>query len=412
MIMAEPSSVGFSAARLARIGPTMARWVDGGLLSGAITLVARHGRVVHLQPHGMADIASGRPMARDTIVRIYSMTKPITSVAALMLYEEGYYQLDDPVAAYLPEFKDTPVSMRADAGWEVVPQERPMTIWHLFTHTSGLMYPTGEDSPTAAAYREAFPGRLNVPVPLDAWAATLGRLPLAFQPGSAWRYSWAIDVLGYLIEVLSGQTLDVFLEERLFGPLAMVDTGFWVPPEKAGRLASVYAPAEPGYQREGQLRSERTPGLRVVDAAATSEYLARRPFLSGGGGLVSTVDDYYRFAQMLLNRGELDGVSILGRKTVELMTMNHLPTEMLAVNDWSTCRGCGFGLGVRVMMDVARSGRHGSVGSYGWDGLASTYFWIDPKEDLIAISLPQHLPNTGFPHAQDFKAAVYQALVD
>ena len=412
MITAHPEVVGFSATRLRRIDQAMARWIDGGLLAGAITLVARHGRVAHLQAYGMAEIETNRPMQRDTIVRVYSMSKPITAVAALILYEEGLYQLDDPVAAYLPAFKDTPVSLRAETGWELVSQANPMTIRHLFTHTSGLMYPSEEDTPAARAYCEAFTAHHDADLNLDEFAQVLASLPLAFQPGSGWQYGFSIDVLGCLIEVLSGMPFDVFLKERLFGPLGMVDTDFWVPPEKAGRLAAVYGPAEEDPDLERKPRHVRQPGLRVLEPAADSPYLKPRQFKSGGGGLVSTIDDYYRFAQMLLSGGALEGQRILGRKTVALMASNHLPASLIPFNNWATCAGCGFGLGVRVLLDVARSGRLGSEGLFGWDGAASTYFWVDPKEDLTAIILPQFMPCAGFRVAQDFKVAVYQALVD
>ena len=412
MTTVDPESVGFSASRLRRIDDAMARWIDGNLLAGAITLVARHGWITHLGAYGMAEIETNRPMQRDTIVRVYSMTKPITAVAALALYEEGLYQLDDPVADYLPAFRDAPVSVRTESGWELVPQATPMTIHHLFTHTSGLMYPSDEDTPAAKACRDAYEAHPRSDLSLDEFAVVLGALPLAFQPGTAWHYGFSTDALGCLIEVLSGKPFDVFLKERLFGPLGMVDTDFWVPPEKAGRLAAVYGPAEEGPQPERQRREARTPGLKVIEASAGSPYLTPRAFKSGGGGLVSTIDDYYRFAQMLLNGGTLRGERILGRKTVELMASNHLPAALIPFHDGATCAGCGFGLSVRVLLDVARSGRLGSAGMYGWDGAASTYFWVDPKEDLTAIILPQHMPCTGFPQALDFQLAVYQALVD
>jgi CubicO group peptidase (beta-lactamase class C family) len=329
-----------------------------------------------------------------------------------MLYEEGMYQLDDPVADYIPSFAGAPVSVRTDAGWELVSQAGPVTIRHLFTHTSGIMYPSEEDTPAATAYREAFERYREEDMTLEAFTDVLGGLPLAFQPGTAWHYGFSIDVLGCLVEVLSGQPFDVAMKERLLDPLGMVDTDFWVPPEKASRLAAVYGPTEGGPQPERRRREARTPGLKVVEASGGSPYLTPRAFKSGGGGLVSTIDDYYRFAQMLLNGGTLAGERILGRKTVELMASNHLPAPLIPFNNWTTCAGCGFGLGVRVLLDVARSGRLGSVGMYGWDGAASTYFWVDPKEDLTAIILPQHMPCTGFPQAQDFKVAVYQALAD
>lgn len=410
--MPTSESLGFCATRLRRIDDVMASWIDSERLAGAITLVARHGQVAHLKAYGMAEIETQRPMERDTIVRVYSMSKPITAVMALILYEDGLYQLDDPLADYLPSFANTPVSIKTDDGWDLVPQAKPLTIRHLFTHTSGIMYPSDDDTPAAKAYREAFEAYRDKDLTLAKFTDILGGLPLAFQPGTGWRYGWSIDVLGALVEVLTGKPFDVVMKERLFDPLGMVDTDFWVPPEKAGRLAAVYGPVEGGPQPQRRRREARPTGLKVIEPAAGSRYLARPEFLSGGGGLVSTIDDYYRFAQMLLNGGTLAGERILGRKTVELMASNHLPAIMIPFNDWSTCAGHGFGLGVRVLLDVAASGRLGSVGSYGWDGAASTYFWVDPQEDLTAIILPQHMPCTGFPVAQDFAVAVYQALAD
>ena len=412
MFATDPESVGFSASRLGRIDDVMARWIDGDRLAGAITLVARHGQVVHLGCYGMAERETNRPMERDTIVRIYSMSKPVTAVTALTLYDEGLYQLDDPVADYIPRFADAPAAVKTDEGWELAPQAKPLTIRHLFTHTSGILYPSEDDTPTATAYRQAFEPYRETDMNLETFADILGGLPLAFQPGTAWRYGWSIDVLGRLVEVLTGQPFDVAMKERLLDPLGMDDTDFWVPPEKAGRLAAVYGPVEEAPQPDRRRREARPAGLKVIEASAGSPYLAQRDFRSGGGGLVSTIDDYYRFAQMLLNKGTLAGQRILGRKTVELMASNHLPAAMLPFNEWSTCAGHGFGLGVRVLLDVAQSGRLGSEGNYGWDGAASTYFWVDPKEDLTAIILPQHMPCTGFPAAQDFAVAVYQALVE
>lgn len=399
-----PEQVGLSSQRLARLAPLMQSYVDQGKLAGLITLVARRGQVAHLQCFGQADIAAGKPMQPDTILRIYSMTKPVTSVALLMLYEEGRFQLDDPVAEFIPAFKEMWVCLdeAAGGGSIVTPAERPVTIRQLLTHTSGLCYPNPKGSPAERLlWRSDQEAENTTPEEtLAEWVPRLAGVPLAWQPGSRWQYGFSTDVLGYLVEVISGLPFDRFLQERIFSPLGMVDTGFTVPPEKLDRLATLYGPAQEG-------------GLKVLDGAPASEYARPRRFFSGGSGLVATTGDYLRFAQMLLNRGELDGVRLLGRKTVELMTMNHLPAALLpyGFGDNALQHGRGFGLGVFVVMDVAQHGLLGSVGNYGWSGAAQTHFWVDPQEELIAMVMPQYMPeDRDYPLREQFRVLVYQAL--
>jgi CubicO group peptidase (beta-lactamase class C family) len=407
MNTATPEEVGFSASRLSRIGMWMQSYIDQNRLAGLIAMVARCGKVVYLERSGMMDVKAAKPMQFDTIFRIYSMTKPITSVALMMLYEEGRFQLNDPVSKFIPKFADVKVFASAtEEGIELDELEREITIWHLLTHTAGLTYDFFEDSPVDAMYLEADlhqPDRTAEEV-----VHKIVKLPLVHQPGSAWRYSMATDVLGYLIETISGMTLDVFFEEKILKPLGMEDTDFYVPEAKLNRFAAEYGPST----GSGQAPTE-NGGMELLDAPATSQYTKPPRFLSGGAGLVSTASDYMRFLQMLLNGGELDGTRLLGRKTVELMTINHLPDELIPIQvQPHTLHGCGFGLGFRVLVDVAQAGRLGSEGEFGWGGAASTSFFVDPKENLIGLLLTQLMPSRYYPIRNEFKVLVYQALVD
>jgi CubicO group peptidase (beta-lactamase class C family) len=384
MNTATPEEVGFSASRLSRIGMWMQSYIDQNRLAGLIAMVARCGKVVYLERSGMMDVEAAKPMQFDTIFRIYSMTKPITSVALMMLYEEGRFQLNDPVSKFIPKFADVKVFASAtEEGIELDELEREITIWHLLTHTAGLTYDFFEDSPVDAMYLEADlhqPDRTAEEV-----VHKIVKLPLVHQPGSAWRYSMATDVLGYLIEMISGMTLDVFFEEKMLKPLGMEDTDFYVPEARLNRFAAEYGPST----GSGQAPTENA--MELLDAPATSQYTKPPRFLSGGAGLVSTASDYMRFLQMLLNGGELDGTRLLGRKTVELMTINHLPDELIPIQvQPHTLHGCGFGLGFRVLVDVAQAGRLGSEGEFGWGGAASTSFFVDPKENLIGLSILPH----------------------
>ena len=402
MNICTPETVGLSSPRLERIRPVMQAYVDQSKLAGVITAIARRGRLAHFECFGMLDIEAGKPMQPDTIFRIYSMTKPITCAAALMLYEEGHFQLSDPVSRFIPGFKDVEVyAGETVAGFEFEELEREVTVRDLLTHTSGLVYGNPEGSPVEVmlwhANREDVVASYDLS--LQEWTQGLLALPLAFQPGSRWHYGVSHDVLGRVIEVVSGLSFDAFLEDRVFAPLGMVDTGFYVPSEKINRFAANYGPGEDG-------------GLVVIDAPATGKFSKPRRFLSGGGGLVSTTADYLRFCQMLLNGGELEGVRLLGRKTVELMTMNHLPAELLAMDLPNVNQdGYGYGLGVAVLIDVAQSALLGSEGLYRWGGAASTNFWIDPKEELIGLVMRQFMPSHLYPIRQEFRVLAYQAIV-
>ncbi|MFQ5814181.1 MAG: serine hydrolase domain-containing protein [Anaerolineae bacterium] len=395
----KPEEVGFSASRLSRIGTWMQGYVDQNKLPGLIAVVARCGKVVYLERFGMMDLEAASPMQFDTIFRIYSMTKPITSVALMTLYEEGRFQLYDPVSKFIPEFANVEAfAGTTEEGFEVIELEREITIRHLLTHTAGLTYDFFDDSPVDAMYRDA--GLDQPDGTLEEVVHKLVKLPLVHQPGTAWRYSMATDVLGYLIEVISGVPLDTFFEQKIFKPLGMEDTDFYVPEAKLDRFATMYGPTEDG-------------GMELLDAPATSQYTKPPRFLSGGAGLVSTASDYMRFAQMLLDGGELDGTRLLGRKTLELMTTNHLPDELIPIQlQPHTLHGCGFGLGFRVLVNVAQAGRLGSEGEFGWGGAASTSFFVDPKEKLIGLLLTQLMPSRYYPIRNEFKVLVYQALVD
>jgi CubicO group peptidase (beta-lactamase class C family) len=375
--------------------------VDQHKLAGIITMLARRGEVVHFECFGMMDIEADKPMQSDTIFRLYSMTKPITSVAVMMLYEEGIFQLYDNVSKYIPEFKGIKVFSKATpSGLELVEPEREMTIQDLLRHTSGLTYDFLDQTAVGALYRQAEEQAGN----LRELVQKLAKLPLVAHPGTRWQYSMSTDVLGYLVEVLSGTPFDRFLEEQIFKPLGMIDTAFCVPPEKLDRFAAMYGPAEEGS------------GLKLIEAPGASEYAKPPNSPSGGGGLVGTAADYMRFAQMMLNGGELDGTRLLSRKSVELMTTNHLPQHLLPfvlTQDWKVyTEGYGFGLGFDVLMDVAQSHATGSVGAFGWGGAASTDFWVDPKEELIGLIMPQFQPILYYPFVAQFNALAYQAIVD
>ena len=378
--MAVPEAVGVSSERLERIRPVMQSYVDDGSLPGFLTVVARRGKIVHFETIGMRDVENKKSVEPDTIFRIYSMSKPITSVAVMMLYEEGHFQLGTPVSRFIPEFKNMKV-YNADQT-EILDAEKPITIKHLLMHTAGLTYGWG-NKPVDERYKEA--KIFERGTTLADMVKKLGDIPLVHEPGERRIYSVSVDVLGYLVEVVSGMPFEEFLQTRLFKPLGMVDTAFSVPPEKVNRFAALYR----HNRREGLM--ERVGG----DAPLANDEVSFFP--SGGGGLVSTAADYMRFSQMLLNGGELDGVRILGKKTVELMRYPHH-------DDW-------FGLGFRVVTRKNPPNTLDSVGNFGWGGAAATTFWIDPQEELIGLLMTQLLRNP-YPFQQQFKVLTYQALTE
>ena len=397
---AAPEEVGMSSERLARIRPAMQRYVDAGTLPGVITAVARRGKLVHFDQVGMMDVEQGKALREDTIFRMASMTKPMTGVAMMILYEEGHYLLTDPVSQYLPEFADTEVWIGGTAANPQTEPARTMTVKDLLTHTSGLIY-GGDETPVGELYSEA---QLFAAPSLANFVERVASIPLSRQPGSKWVYSISQDVLGRLVEVLSGQPFDEFLAERVFEPLGMTDTAFYVPEQNADRLAASYR-ATP---ERGMERAPSRPGIHDPD---------RVPY--GGSGSVSTAADYLRFAQMLANSGELDGVRILGRKTVDLMMMNHLdpslgpePMAAMATSLQSSPRGVGYGLTGAVITDVAQSSLMGSAGSFSWGGARSTYFWVDRTEELVGLLLTQISPSDRYPLRAEIRILAYQALTE
>jgi CubicO group peptidase (beta-lactamase class C family) len=387
---AAPAQVGLSAERLERLSNVLQAEVERGRVPGAVALISRNGRVAYFECFGRRDPAAGAPMAKDSIFRIYSMTKPVVSVAAMMLWEEGRFLLDDPIGKYLPELRDVKVATLRDGELEQVPAARKITIQDLLRHTSGLTYEFRGNGPVHKQYMEAKIYRRSQTN--AEHVATLGRMPLIHQPGTRWEYSRSTDVLGRLIEVLSGESLGAFLQKKIFSPLGMADTAFHVPPEKHSRLAEAFA-KDPDSGGAVQLLEVREPPA----------------FESGGGGLVSTAADYARFLQMMLNRGHVDGTRLLSRKTIELMTADHLGPITGAPD--LLVPGYGFGLGFAVRLQAGIATMPGSVGQYFWGGLAGTTFWVDPAENLFAILLIQ-APGQREYYRMLFRDMVYSAFAD
>jgi CubicO group peptidase (beta-lactamase class C family) len=399
------SDLGFSAARLALLDKHFQAYVDDGRLAGWQVLVGRHGQLAHSSSYGLADVEAGTPVAEDTLWRIYSMTKPIVSLAVMMLWEEGHFELTDELSRWIPSFTDVKVFDKGTATKAfLVPAVEPIRIWHLLSHTSGLTYGFMQQHPVDALYRAAgfefgSPAGMDLEASCDAWAA----LPLKFQPGTAWGYGVSTDVLGRLVEVVSGQSLDVFVKERILDPLGMTDTRWHVEGDDTARLAGLYAAV----------------GGRTMRYDVLGNSALRKPTtLSGGGGLISTGADYFRFCQVLLGRGAVDGTRLVAPRTLELMTRNHLPggADLAQVNSGgfaeSVFDGIGFGLGFAVTMDPTPSRSAGSVGEYYWGGLASTAFWVDPSTGVTAVFLTQLLPSSTYPIRAQLRQLVYSALVD
>lgn len=405
--MSTPEAVGLSSQRLKRIDAFLQeKYVGPGLLPGVQAQVWRRGQLAHETVLGLADRERGTPLASNALYRIYSMTKPITSIAFMMLVEEGKVALDDPVHRVIPAFRDVAVFAAGGLGaFQTKPTAEPMRMIDLLRHTAGLTYGFQMRGNVDAAYRKLHLDDLPGPRDLEGFVAELARLPLEFSPGQAWNYSVATDVLGYVVQAVSGQPFETFLRERIFGPLKMTDTGFSVAPGQEGRLAACYA---------------MDPKGRVVlqDDPAASPFLKDPLFKSGGGGLVSTAADYMRFCRMILGGGQLDGARIVSPKTLKTMMLNHLPggaelTQMSqSLFSESVYDGVGFGLGFAVTVDQARTRTIGSLGEAFWGGMASTAFWVDPLEDLAVVFMTQFMPSSLYPIRRELRTLVYAAFED
>ena len=390
---AEPEAVGLSSEKLEPLDELMNGYVDRGDLAGLVTLVARRGKVVYFEAVGSRDLDAEKPMTLDTIFRLYSMSKPITNVAAMTLVERGDLGLDDPVSKYLPEFEGLKVYVEGaeDASGYAEPK-RPMTVRDLMRHTSGLTYGFFGDTPVDKRYREA--GILRPDSTLAEMTVALGKLPLRFEPGTRWHYGVSTDVLGRVVEVVSGMPFDQYLQTTIFDPLKMVDTGFSVPESKLDRFASNYGKGQDGK-------------LQTTDSPSESRFARPATLFSGGGGLVGTTMDYLRFLEMLRRGGELDGARILDAESVRQMTSDQLSTDPTPIPvEGPYAHGLGFG----VLVDNSKEG--GSLGEYQWGGAASTIFWVDPKEDLVVIMMTQFMPSGAYPIRSELKKIIYDAMTD
>jgi CubicO group peptidase (beta-lactamase class C family) len=414
--LSSPEVAGMSKAAFERIETHLReRYIEAGRFPGTQLLVYRRGKLVHSSSQGFADLERKVPVKDDTIYRIYSMTKPITSIAFMMLVEEGRVALDEPVHKYIPEWKNLGVFQAGvSPAFLTRPTARPMQIVDLLRHTSGLTYGFQQRGNVDAAYRENKIGEVEKAGTLQSMIADLAKIPLEFSPGEAWNYSVSTDVIGYLIGLISGKPFEQFLQERIFDPLDMNDTAFFVPSEKADRLAACYSASPQGAMTFHA--TERKGGLTLQDDPKTSSFLSPPAFISGGGGLCSTSADYLTFCRALLNGGELDGVRLVGPKTLHLMTSNHLPDGKTlpelsrSLFSEATYHGIGFGLGFSVTLDPARTLIPGSRGEYAWGGAATTSFWIDPAEELIAIFMTQVLPSTATPIRRELRTMIYSAI--
>ncbi len=403
--VSNPEALGFSSQRLKRLHAAMQREVDQQQLAGIVTILARHGKVVEERTYGKRNLASRAPMTKDAIFRIYSMTKPVTGVAMMILYEEGKWRPSDPISKYIPEFAHLKVFKGLDKNGNMILEDpvHPPTMEELMTHTAGFTYGIFGNTPVDKMYlnRKVLQSRS-----LQEFIDKLAKIPLLYQPGTRWVYSVSTDIQGYIIEKLSGQSLPDFMQQHIFGPLGMKDTGFFVPPDKRNRFATLYR-----ENKSGQLVADATAWGAPTDFATPPAM----PF--GGGGLVSTAQDYLRFAQMLLNGGELDGVRILAPATVRLMTSNHLSPQLMAgkfsIGSAIIRPGLGWGYDCAVFTDPLQAGTVVGKGTFFWEGAADTWFWVDPTNDLIFIGMTQRMIGPGWPNVEAMsQPLVYQALVN
>ncbi len=392
---ATAAEVGLTDEGMASLKAHIDGYVESGRLVGATTLVARGGKIAHFETYGQINKEAGTSMSKDAVFRIYSMTKPITGIALMMLYEEGKFDLDDPVAKYLPSFKDQRVfsGVNEDGSLQTVPAERAATVRDLMRHTSGLTYGVFGNTPVDQLYGKS--GVFDPKLTLAQQTEKLGKLPLLYQPGAAWVYSLSVDVQGRLIEVLSGKSLGDFFQDRIFAPLGMTDTGFSVRSDQLDRFSEIYAP-------------EKDKGLVAYRGDFFGDFTVKPKSESGGGGLVSTTIDYWKFAQMVANGGELNGVHLLKAETINLMRRNHLPDNLKGIAGGA--QGLGFGLGFAVVQDGEKQGGSANVGEYFWGGMANTIFWIDPTSDVVAIFMTNILPSGIYPLRNELRDKINGAV--
>jgi CubicO group peptidase (beta-lactamase class C family) len=418
MITVSPESVGLSQSRLNRINELTDSYISKGKLAGTITMVARKGQVAHFECHGMMNVEEAQSMQEEAIFRLYSMTKPITSVGAMILYEKGCFQLSTPVSRFIPEFKNLEVFESGTAtSYKTKKPEREMNMCDLLTHMSGLTYGAFADTAVDEMYKNA-KITMAQDETLQDFIAKIAKMPLLFSPGTKFNYSYSTDVLGHIIEVISGEKLDVFLKKEIFDPLSMNDTDFYVPPEKQNRFTAMYTHKSAVPQeilQDFPNKSIFPTDVIKTDVTKAVLYLKPPNKLLGGAGLVSTVSDFLKFATMLLNKGITNDRVLLSPKTIDLMTMNHLPGDLESLSLMKTPfaqPGVGFGLGFAVLLDPAKAKTIGTPGEYYWSGAAHTSFFIDPKEEMIAILLTQVLPPAVYDIQKQFRTAVYQSIIE
>jgi CubicO group peptidase (beta-lactamase class C family) len=398
----KPETVGFSSERLERLHAAMQREVDEKELAGIVTVLARHSKVVEERSYGKKDIATGAPMTKDTIFRIHSMTKPVTGVAMMILYEEGKWRPSDPISKYIPEFAHLKVFKALDQSGAMILEDpvHPPTMHELMTHTAGFTYGFFGNTPVDKMYNEQ---KVLQSQDLQEMIDKLAKIPLLYQPGTRWEYSVSMDIQGYIVERLSGQSMPDFMQHQIFGPLGMKDSGFFVPKEKRNRFPTLYR-----EDQKGQLVADATAG------GVPTDYAAQPSMASGGGGMVSTAEDYLRFAQMLLNDGELDGVRILAPATVQLMTSNHIPPSLMnGENPIGPRPGLGWGYDCAVFTDPQQVDGVVGKGTFWWQGAADTWFWVDPTHDVIFVGMTQRMLGPKWPAVMGLsQPTVYQALVN
>jgi CubicO group peptidase (beta-lactamase class C family) len=402
--IARPADVGFCPDRLARLTPWLRGYVDGGKLPFVSLVVMRKGEVAFADHYGLRDIEAGTPVIADGLYRIYSMSKLITTVAAMSLYEEGRFMLDTPIGAFLPELADQKVYVAGPfEDMELVKPDTPVTVRQLMNHTSGFTYGLFDPGPVGRAMRRAKADFSGPGETLAEVVRRLGDVPLCFQPGTRWNYGVSTDVLGRLVEVIAGKPFEDVLRERIFEPLGMNDTFFGVPDDKLDRFCALYT------------KTDENP-LKLIETAGDSRFRAPATMMSGGGGLVSSMADYLRFVEMVRRGGTLGGARVLGRKTVELMMLNHLPGDMASMGQATfsemPMHGIGFGLGGAVLLDPTKAQILGSPGEFNWGGMASTAFWIDRAEEISVVLMTQLIPSSSYPIRLELRVLVYQALVD